>query len=351
MRKQLFIVIAAVMVILSGCTKNEIITQSESSKGILMSFKVSIGSPSTKTVYTPDDKGAIKVSWKNGDKISVVSFDKDGIPVSNDLFETMDEGENATFTGTYTGDEAAPLIKVFYPAFMNSDEDIETGKIDWFTSKEAFYILNYEPYCYSRLGGLKTGGDGDPSFLEDYDAMSAAVTSIDKLSEVSLNKHTSVIKLVVNTSDVPEGWLFTEVTIMCNHGASPQGDCYSASETDFAENEFDDNVLANVYLGNLNDLQRQYENAVSDIPAAELKDCFVKSNDDNEMVIYIPYLTRGVNLDSGSDCWIQLNCVNPSDESWWYGEKTYTFKNDVEMPAGSCYTIKMNFSDLEESRN
>ena len=335
MRKYCFALLAAAAVMV-GCSKEDIPSESA---GIPMTINVSIGDAATKTTYTPDG-GALKVEWEAGDQISVVSIGSDNIAKTCDTFTTTEGGSSASFSGTYTGAEDAEIIKVFYPALTTTGtiSDVTgwaTASVSGqFTSTPRFVISNSNIYCRNNFAYANQSEDDDPSHLKYYDSMSANLASIDDLADVTLAKHSSVIKLIINTSNIPDGTLMKTAMIKNTIGSksvfrvADWGWAYQ--DLDFARNAAT-HPNAIIYLG---------DNTVGSGSSLSVTG-ITKTAGDNTLVVYIPIMA-GATMTAGDSYEIS---VGTGEAGTNYYTKTVTLPSNIVIPMGSCYTLSATVSE------
>lgn len=137
MRKIFNFISIALLITAVSCNKDILNPATEDQVGVPMTLTLTIGEPETR-VATTDDELAKKLSfaWEAGDKVSVVSLNGGGSLIANDIFTTAAGGTTATFSGTFTGGEAAKVV-VFYPALTESYVEAETTK--WRVPRENGY--------------------------------------------------------------------------------------------------------------------------------------------------------------------------------------------------------------------
>lgn len=203
MKKNLFL-LAAVLLGMTACSNNDEIVEEPAVKGIPMTLTASIGSPSsTRTAYEWDGTNKIlKVTWKSGDKVSLVSYDADGVAKTNDIFTTTGSGSSAQFTGTYTGSTTAPRVCVVYPALTKEDE-YEFYYEDNITNR-VFSISKTTEKCAVNFSNAQQRGNNDLSHLPYYDLMYGVVSDLSNPS-AELTKLTCVYRLELDATDVAEG--------------------------------------------------------------------------------------------------------------------------------------------------
>lgn len=90
-------------------------TEAPAPQGRPLTVTATIGSPDSKTTYTPDGN-LMKVEWEASESISVISVDASGNVKTIDTFTYSGApGKSATFTGTLSAG-ATDRLKVLYPA-------------------------------------------------------------------------------------------------------------------------------------------------------------------------------------------------------------------------------------------
>lgn len=330
MIKKSFLFIAAAVAVMTGCSKEEI---SEMSAGVPMTINVAIENAATRTTYAADG-GAIKVRWEAGDQVSVVSFGSDNVARTCDTFTTAEGGSSASFTGTYTGAADANLIKVFYPALTatGSIHDV-TGWVTpsikgQYTSWPRFAISNSGIYCRINFNYVNQWANDDPSHLKYFDSMSAAVSSTANLSDVTLAKHSSVIKLVIDISSIPDGSVIKYVGLRNTDFKSRfdlEGWAYAYSDVDFARTGAYTSSELGIYLGT-NETGTGGNSYVTG---------FVKNAGENSLVVYMPHM-GGTKLSAGEGYTISVGTGTEGMDKY---VKTITLPRDLVITMGTCYTI------------
>lgn len=331
MRKNFFVFIATVAAVMTGCSKEDV---PEVSTGIPMTINVSIGDAATKTTYTPDG-GALKVEWEAGDQISIVSIGSDNIAKTCDTFTASAGGSSAEFTGTYTGAADAKMIRVFYPAL--TETGTLGGTTGWvskagpgmYDGEPFFVVSNKDVYCRFRYAYSNQLADGDPSHLKYLDSMSATIDSVDELGTVLLTKNSSVIRLVINTSAIDEGWKmqYVELKNISRFGTFEPGDWhYTTDDYRTVNHGGSANIMiyCGEYLGNYN------------------YSCFTKTSSDNDLEVFIPFMGN-TTLKAGDEYTVTVNALQGSLTKKY--TKTVTLPSDIVIPNGSCLTISATVAE------
>lgn len=341
---------SAVVALAAACSVDNLEPVQQEKQGIPMTLNVSIGDM-TKATYSDPSDGTLKVEWEAGDKISVISYSSDntsGTALTCDVFETSEGGASAKFTGTYTGAEDAPLVRVVYPALTQTGTYKDYGDNDragW-SSSPLEYSHGFPVFGVSSDGNFQhfnflytyQKSSGDASHLEDYDYMSAVVEDLGNISEVTLQKSTSVLRLVLNLSSLLAGMdasncLLDKLTVSLDDekGFGTAGWSYSTQSIYYHSNQGD---YASIYLGRPNGIS--------------LTD-FVGGGDAGKIVLYIPVTAFAeantvpdrITLKKDATLKILLEGkVNGGNASW---SKSIKLKNDIDIPVGSCFTMKATF--------
>ena len=203
--KRLFILAAAVLMVLPSCTKE----QNGQQDAIQLTLTAKIASP-TKASYT-DDNG-IKMSWDATERISIVTF-KDDMAVSvQELTSIGDEGrEDAVFSGSFTPTDGATYLAVYPPLMdrgsywitenstLQSDIGLRINKNDnVYLSWRSTNPQNYQ------------AENGSLDIVKWADVMVGTVSITDGTATTSLQKTISVLKLVLTLpAEAPEQKLYS----------------------------------------------------------------------------------------------------------------------------------------------
>ena len=199
MKKCLFV---ALTVIAAGCTKPE---------------KTVDPDPVAITVKLPE---GVKPAWKTGDRISVVSFEKNAIATS-DVFEAAESGETASFSGIYTGADDSQIV-VVYPALeAGTGGQFESEPVDGNSAGyyRAVKTYNYMTALPNRDMVFRQDADGSTGNLEKYMLMTGKTTAATLKEEaLTLSPKLAVVKLVLGASRVPDTEKLTSVKLTLSEG-------------------------------------------------------------------------------------------------------------------------------------
>lgn len=319
MKKNLFL-LAAALFGLAACSNNDEIVEEPAVKGIPMTLTASIGSPSsTRTAYEWDGTNKIlKVTWKSGDKVSLVSYDASGVAQTNDIFTTTGSGSSAQFTGTYTGSETASRVCVVYPALTEADE-YEFYYEDN-ASNRVFSISKTTGKCTVAFNYPTQSGNDDPSYLAYYDLMYGVVLDLSNPS-VELTKLTCVYRVEVDVTSVADGYGVGDVGI-------------ATSESVKVFKLYDDNANSNfTYDGaNMVKWESSSEGFGFDTGKFSIKNgssSLKKTAGMDKVIAYIPVLATGKKIPSGTElriCNTSSSITTKSELSLTEPGKVYVFK-------------------------
>ena len=327
---------AALLAAFTSCQKDDIVA--EDNIGVPMTLTVSIGDLTTRTAYS-DAEGGLKVEWKAGDQVSVVSYNSNGnsgILQSCDTFTATGSGNSTTFTGTYTGSADAPLIRVVYPALTEtrSISDVTgwaTPAVSGRYTQTPVFVMSTST-CYSRfnLSYMNQLTDNDPSHLKYYDSMTGTATLDGNSLSASLHKNISVFKVVINTSNIPAGTVMKYVRLSSNMGR-----CFGVAGWSYSTRDFNNENSGSFYpetslfLGS-NSTGAGGETYVTGI---------TKTDGDDELVVYIP----NIRMNSAGSYAIaagntfSVGITVTSGKSY---EKQITLTDDFIIEVGKVNTIK-----------
>ena len=200
--------LAAAAVVLAAavsCTKTDALSSGqEAVSGETVTISASIGDQLTKTSYEDTD-GILKSTWSTGDRISVITFDREGgedIILAVDYFSITDGAgsEYAEFTGTLTdvSEEHPDAKRICYYPSLASGLDEKGVKYycqykvrnkpagDIFRIGESVYPHSYDVEAIP----------GDLSKMDDEDVMTGNLEGdVSEGYHASLSKLTYVVKL------------------------------------------------------------------------------------------------------------------------------------------------------------
>ena len=151
--------------------------------------------PSYITVSLPAD--GLKTSWSIGDRVSVLSFEVQGLTTS-DMFVATEAGQTAKFKGIYTGAEKADIV-VAYPALdftslqQFESEPLENNDGGYFRAVRKY---NYVTALPSHNMVFAQDKDNSSENLERYWFMSTTShAQVLADSAVTLSPRMSMLKL------------------------------------------------------------------------------------------------------------------------------------------------------------
>lgn len=293
MKKYLFIFATAVLALASCSNDNELTNESgEKVNGMPLSFSVSIAKPAgTRTAYTWDGENKIiKAAWEAGDKISLVTYTAENKVATNDIFTTTGSGDEATFSGTYTGDPSATLIRVVYPALNNGTSNT-IAQEDGYKGVTPFRMSTESEYCNFDFSNVQQKADDDMSLLNKYNLMFGKIADLQNPS-VTLNHFTSVFRVEINTEHMNAARSLKQVSVETGAG-NPFGQSGSTwdyakitrfnGDTDYTYFEYASlSNSAKVYLGNWDNNQGYYG---------------IPKDGDGKIVVYIPFWCTNTTID------------------------------------------------------
>lgn len=114
----------ALAILLVACSKTPLENKETTCNPIPVSVTASINmpeaDPATKLSYTADGN-TLKSSWKKGDQISLITYDKDFKLISNDILIAQGSGESVRFTGTFSNPPSGVVDAcLVYPALSGT---------------------------------------------------------------------------------------------------------------------------------------------------------------------------------------------------------------------------------------
>ena len=114
----------SLIVLLAACAKAPVTDKEIVCNPIPVSVTASINmpeaDPATKLSYTADGN-TLKSTWKKGDQISLITYDKDFKLISNDILTAQGSGTSVRFTGTYSNPPSGVVDAcLVYPALSGT---------------------------------------------------------------------------------------------------------------------------------------------------------------------------------------------------------------------------------------
>ena len=303
-----------------------------------MTLTATIGAPQTKVSVTDDETSkVIKFAWEKGDKVSVISLDKDGKCIANDIFTGTTAGKTANFTGTYTGGDAAKVM-VYYPALSEKYEyegvtcyqsPVESGALT-ITEKGVLYDLKVkEEFVQVRGSNYVQTALDSPSHLKNYMIMAgeADLTKIKShTTAVTLSHNCMVLKLNLTFPEKDRGHLM-RVSLSAFHEG---GDIIRIGEAGWAR--LGEN---NGRAGGGSQIESQYIYLGGDTGVTI-------SGTKATVYLVVPQGEAGYcDLVSGDKLTVGAVFANPSGEDVM--SKDLTLSNPMKLEAGKVYTLNVEF--------
>ena len=226
--KHRFIIMAAA-VLAAACEKQPINPEGVTFDPVAATIEVSIdAAPETKMDYTLDGN-VLKCSWKEGDKISLVSYYSTGPYggafgeyVANDVFTAQSAGQTVKFKGTFSNPTPATGgkigVKIIYPALDGTPLASPKEPQNLETSYGPFYVGNDKFLHLDAARKYIQPTENNRSNLEYYTLM-IGEADVDELKSGRLSvtpiKHfTYVIKADLTMPDNGKNYLIKRVGIV-----------------------------------------------------------------------------------------------------------------------------------------
>lgn len=189
---------AAVLMVITACSKTEIPV--ETPKPVKMTLTASIGAD-TKVSYA-EENNALKTSWEQYDKVSLLAVDASNNLISNNIFTAQSSGKTVEFVGEFLDDPEIKAVYVYYPALTQGDGSVATPYIvpapDSYNDYGVLYNVKIGfPYISFRADYQLQNTNASTSHLEQYAVMSGKA-DLEALSEdrmsVTLEHRSYVVK-------------------------------------------------------------------------------------------------------------------------------------------------------------
>ena len=212
----------------AACEKQPITPEGVTFDPVAATIEVSIdAAPETKMDYTLDGN-VLKCSWKEGDKISLVSYYSTGPYggafgeyVANDVFTAQSAGQTVKFKGTFSNPTPATGgkigVKIIYPALDGTPLASPKEPQNLETSYGPFYVGNDKFLHLDAARKYIQPTENNRSNLEYYTLM-IGEADVDELKSGRLSvtpiKHFNVIKADLTMPDNGKNYLIKRVGIV-----------------------------------------------------------------------------------------------------------------------------------------
>lgn len=219
----------AAAVLAAACEKQPINPEGVTFDPVAATIEVSIdAAPETKMDYTLDGN-VLKCSWKEGDKISLVSFYSTGPNggafgeyVANDVFTAQSAGQTVKFKGTFSNPTPATGgtigVKIVYPALDGTPLASPKEPQNLETSYGPFYVGNDKFLHLDASRKYIQPSENSRSNLEYYTLMigEADVDELKsgRLSVTSIKHFTYVIKADLTMPNNGKNYVIKKVGIV-----------------------------------------------------------------------------------------------------------------------------------------
>ena len=191
--------LALATAVLAACAVSCNKTEAPAPEGRPLTVKATIGTPDTKTTFTPDGN-MMKVEWEANESISVISVDESGCVKTIDTFHYFGApGKSATFTGMLSSG-ATDNLMVLYPALepYNVSEfgtPLPVGMSTYYMRVISDVAIGYPDCRFNALNRFTQTSNGSTEHLAGVMVLEGTGTVAGDELDVNMSHLGSVLRL------------------------------------------------------------------------------------------------------------------------------------------------------------